>query len=368
MAQDEFFMAHAISLARRGQGRTSPNPSVGAVLVRPDLLSHRIVGRGVTAPGGVPHAETGALAEAGAHARGATLYVSLEPCSHRGRTPPCVDAVIAAGVSRVVAALEDPNPLVRGQGAARLRAAGVEVSVGVLADAARDATLGHILRMTEARPAVTLKLAVGSDGRTPAGDGGPRFVTGGIARAHAHLLRARHDAILIGRGTAETDDPELTCRLPGMEDRSPLRVVLDSRLKMSPAARMLRDGGPPVIVCCAHDAPMRAEDVLAAAGAEILRVDASESGLSLADVLRRLAERGIATALVEGGPQVAGSLLATGLVDRVALYRGAEAAGATGLQPFGADGLDRLDAQAQLTPAGRRQLGPDSVTFWKRSF
>ncbi len=226
----------ALRMAWRGVGRTGANPSVGAVIV--DAITGEIIARGTTAEGGRPHAETQAIARAGERARGATMYVTLEPCSHFGKTPPCADAVVDAGIARVVVGVEDPDLRVSGRGIERLRRAGIEVVTGVLAAECRRATLGHIRRVTLNRPFVQVKLAVGADGLVPHGEGGkPVWVTGPEARAQAHLLRAQADAILIGIGTARADDPDLTCRLPGMAARSPLRVVLDSDFTLSPDSR-----------------------------------------------------------------------------------------------------------------------------------
>src|SRR3954463_14098838 len=221
---DTRFMALALTLGRRGLGNAWPNPAVGAVVVKDGV----VVGRGWTQPGGRPHAEVEALRRAGEAARGATLYATLEPCSHHGKTPPCVDAIMTAGISRVVSALEDPNPEIAGQGHARLREAGVDVSLGVCADEARRAHAGHIRRVRDGRPHVTLKLAVSADGKARLAGRRPATITGEAARAQVHLLRAMNDALRVGIGTAPADDPLLPCRLPGMESRSPVRVVLDS--------------------------------------------------------------------------------------------------------------------------------------------
>jgi len=248
---DESHMAQALALARRGLGTTWPNPSVGCVVVG---ASGEIVGRGVTAPGGRPHAEAVALDRAGRSAADSTLYVTLAPCAHEGRGAACSDAIAAAAPARVVVAMDDPDPRTAGHGIARLRAAGIEVTEGVLHDEACEVTLGHVLRVTEGRPAVTLKLAVGSDGLVPRGEGGaPTWLTGDLARAHAHLLRARTDAILVGRGTVVADNPSLTCRLPGMECRSPVRVILDRRLRTPTDARLFEDEMVPVWFICARD-------------------------------------------------------------------------------------------------------------------
>ena len=249
---DARFMALALTLGRRGLGRTWPNPAVGAVVVGDGL----IVGRGWTQAGGRPHAEVEALRRAGAAARGATLYVTLEPCSHHGKSPPCADAVIAAGIARVVSALEDPNPEVAGAGHARLRAAGIAVDVGLGADEARRDHAGHIRRMRECRPHVMLKLAASADGKAGAAGRKPVAITGEPAREHMHLLRAQSDAIMTGIGTALADDPVLTCRLPGVADRSPVRVVLDSRLRLPPASRLAGSARQvPLWVVTGPDAP-----------------------------------------------------------------------------------------------------------------
>src|SRR5580700_4659831 len=227
-------MRTALGLARRGLGNTWPNPAVGCVIVK----DGRVVGRGWTQKGGRPHAETEALARAGKGAKGATAYVSLEPCSHHGKTPPCAEALIAAGVSRVVAAVEDPDPRVSGRGIARLRAAGIAVEAGLCAAEAAELNAGFFCRVAQGRPLVTLKLAASLDGRIATPTGKSRWITGPAARERAHLLRAAHDAVLIGTGTALADDPQLTCRLPGLEARSPVRIVIDRTLRLPATLRL----------------------------------------------------------------------------------------------------------------------------------
>ena len=233
---DRRFMDLALSLGRRGLGRTWPNPAVGAVIVKDGV----IVGRGWTQPGGRPHAEVEALRRAGEAARGATLYVTLEPCSHHGKTPPCADAVIAAGITRVVSALEDPNPEVAGEGHGRLRAAGIAVEVGVGAEEARRDHAGHIRRMRQGRPQVMLKLAISADGKAGVAGRKPVAITGESVRERVHLLRAHSDAIMVGIGTVLADDPMLTCRLPGMAEDSPVRIVADSMLRLPVNSRLVR--------------------------------------------------------------------------------------------------------------------------------
>lgn len=362
---DEDHMAQALQLARRGLGLTWPNPSVGALVVAP---SGEILARGWTAPGGRPHAEAIALERAGDKARGATIYVTLEPCAHtNGRGAACTDVIAAAKPARAVIALTDPDPRTAGQGLARLAAAGIEVTEGVLAEEAREVALGHILRVTENRPAITLKLAVGSDGLMPRGLGAPVWITGPDARAHGHLLRARNDAILVGRGTILADNPSLTCRLPGMSCRSPVRIVLDRRLRTPPEARLFNDLMVPVWLVCAADEEHPNTDALQDRGAEIVPVPVDEHGLlGLADALETLALRGITRVLVEGGPQVARAFLDADLIDEAVIYQGPKPAGADGLTPFAGEGLDRLTASGHFTQTEARSFGSDRMTWWRR--
>src|SRR5450755_480363 len=298
-AADLRFMQLALALGRRGQGRSWPNPAVGAVVVNDGV----IVGRGWTQPGGRPHAEPEALQRAGEAARGATLYVTLEPCSHFGRSPPCADAVIAAGIARVVSAVEDPNPEVAGQGHARLRAAGIVVDVGLGAtEAARDHA-GHFRRIRDKRPHVILKLAVSSDDKIGAAGRKPVAITGEAAKARVHLLRAQCDAVLVGIGTVQADDPLLTCRLPGMEAQSPVRVVLDGALRISGGSRLVHSARQtPLWLMASELAEAAAAMKLGAAGAQVTRIPpTAKPGLDPLAVLHALAEKGITRLLVEGG-------------------------------------------------------------------
>jgi diaminohydroxyphosphoribosylaminopyrimidine deaminase/5-amino-6-(5-phosphoribosylamino)uracil reductase len=364
-ASDLHHMAQALMLARRGLGQTWPNPSVGTVIVSPN---GDIVGRGQTAPGGRPHAEAVALELAGKRTKGATLYVTLEPCAHVGRGAPCADAIANAKPARVVAAMGDPDPRTSGDGFVRLREAGIEVIEGVLEDEAFAINLGHVLRVTEGRPAVTLKLALGSDGLVPRGQAGaPTWVTGERARAHAHVLRARADAILVGRGTIVADNPSLTCRLPGMECRSPVRVVLDRCLRTPLDARLFEDEMVPIWFVCAGDGDLPNAEAFQERGAEIIPVDIDADGLPLIkDALEQLAMRGITRVLVEGGPSVAQVFLAADLVDEAIIYQGAKPAGVDGLLPFVSEGLDRLSEGGHFTLVESRQFGPDRMTKWRR--
>ncbi|MHC2462065.1 bifunctional diaminohydroxyphosphoribosylaminopyrimidine deaminase/5-amino-6-(5-phosphoribosylamino)uracil reductase RibD [Bradyrhizobium embrapense] len=364
-AADLRFMQLALALGRRGLGRTWPNPAVGAVIVKDGV----IVGRGWTQAGGRPHAEVEALRRAGSAARGATLYVTLEPCSHFGRSPPCADAVVAAGLARVVSAIEDPNPEVGGKGHAKLRAAGIAVEVGLCAaEAARDHA-GHLRRITDKRPHVILKLAVSADDKIAAANRKPVAITGEAARTRVHLLRAQSDAILVGIGTVRADDPMLTCRLPGMADRSPVRVVLDRALRIPGDSRLVHSAREtPLWVVTSDLAEAPAAMKLGAAGAEVIRVASSpQPGLDLPAVLHVLAEKGITRLLVEGGSRVANSFVAAGLVDEIWLLRGPDA--------IGADGVPALDAMplAAITqsPAFRLRaseiLDNDSLTIYERA-
>jgi diaminohydroxyphosphoribosylaminopyrimidine deaminase/5-amino-6-(5-phosphoribosylamino)uracil reductase len=365
---DQRFMSLALALGRRGLGNTWPNPSVGAVVVRYDGAEPVIVGRGWTQPGGRPHAETEALRRAGPAARGATLYVTLEPCSHHGRTPPCTDAIIAAGIARVVSAIEDPNARVAGRGHALLRASGITVDVGVGAAEAGRAHAGHIRSVCDRRPHISLKLAVSADEKAGLAGRKPAPITGEAARARVHLMRAMNDAILIGIGTALADDPQLTCRLPGMAARSPVRVVLDTGLRLPASGALVRSAHEtPVWVIAGQSAPSEAEAVLAAQGVEVFRVSATDGRLDIAAVLRLLDDRRITRLMVEGGPTVAAAFLAADLVDEAVLLRGPN--------PIGPDGIDALEAMplAALTDSPRLRsrgietVGEDTIETFERS-
>jgi diaminohydroxyphosphoribosylaminopyrimidine deaminase / 5-amino-6-(5-phosphoribosylamino)uracil reductase len=363
-AADRRFMELALALGRRGWGRTSPNPAVGAVVVKNGV----IVGRGWTQPGGRPHAEPVALAQAGEAARGATLYVTLEPCSHVGKSPPCTDAVIAAGIKRVVSAIEDPNPEVGGQGHARLRAAGIAVDIGLgAAEAARDHA-GHFRRIRDKRPHVILKLAVSADDKIAAVGHKPVAISGEVARAHAHLLRAQCDAILVGIGTVLSDDPLLTCRLPGMEARSPVRLVLDRSLRIPATSRLVHSArSTPLWVVTSNLAEAPAAARLGSAGAQVIRLaSTSAAGLDLTEMLRAVAERGVTRLLVEGGSRVASSFVAADLVDEFWLLRGADTIGADGVAALAALPLGAITGSPGLRVRGSESLGPDTLTIYGR--
>ena len=368
---DRRFMQLALTLGRRGLGRTWPNPAVGAVVVKDGV----IVGRGWTQPGGRPHAEPEALRRAGDAARGATLYVTLEPCSHFGRSPPCADAVIAAGIARVVAAIEDPNPLVAGQGHAKLRAAGIAVDVGLgAAEAARDHA-GHFRRVRDKRPHVILKLAISSDDKIAAAGHKPVAVTGEAARTRVHQLRARCDAVLVGIGTVLADDPLLNCRLPGMAARSPVRVVLDRALRIPGGNRLVHSARETPLWIIASElaeaaAAARLDSAaarLGAAGAEVIRLaPAGAAGLDPLAALHALSERGITRVLVEGGSRVASSFVAAGLADEIWLLRGPNAIGADGIAALDALPLAAITQSPAFRVRASEILDQDSLTVYER--
>lgn len=361
-ADDERFMRLALALGRRGLGNTWPNPAVGAVVVKDGI----VLGRGWTQVGGRPHAETEALRHAKRAARGATLYVTLEPCSHEGKTPPCADAIIQAGIKRVVSALGDPNPKVAGDGYAKLREKGIQVDTGLLADEARRAHAGHIAKITQARPHVLLKMAVAPDGKVGLAGRKRTFITGDEAQARVHMMRAMNDAVLTGIGTVLADNPQLTCRLPGLFERSPIRVVLDARLQtpLSLAVVSTVRETPTWIFCSTKASPV-AEDILTQKGLKVFRVEETNGKLDLDQVLKTLAAQSITRLMVEAGPRVAASFIGAGLVDEVALLRGPK--------DIGEGGLDALDGMALsaltdgMAARGSEQLGPDILELYERA-
>jgi diaminohydroxyphosphoribosylaminopyrimidine deaminase/5-amino-6-(5-phosphoribosylamino)uracil reductase len=366
-AADQRFMQLALTLGRRGQGRTWPNPAVGAVVVKDGV----ILGRGWTQPGGRPHAEPVALQRAGDAARGATLYVTLEPCSHVGKSQPCADAIIAAGISRVVSAIEDPNPEVAGQGHAKLRAAGIAVDIGLGALEAAHDHAGHFRRVRDQRPHVILKLAVSSDDKIGAAGRKPVAISGEAAKARVHLLRAQCDAILVGIGTVLADDPLLTCRLPGLEARSPVRVVLDRALRIPGTSRLVHSAREtPLWVMTSNLSEAPAAVKLGAAGAQVLRVATTSTpppGLDLAAVLHALSDKGITRLLVEGGARVASSFVTSGLVDEVWLLRGPDPVGADGVPALEALPLSALTGSPAFKLRASEMLQNDTLTIYERA-
>jgi diaminohydroxyphosphoribosylaminopyrimidine deaminase/5-amino-6-(5-phosphoribosylamino)uracil reductase len=355
--RDAHFLALALRLAARGLGRTWPNPAVGCIVVK----DGHIVGRGWTQPGGRPHAEVEALRRAGDQALGATVYVTLEPCAHYGRTPPCTMALLHAGVRRVVAATQCPDRRVDGKGIAQLRQAGVEVTLGPLRAEAEALNAGFFLKERSGRPLVTLKLATSLDGRIATRSGASRWITGEEARTRAHWLRATHDAIMIGSGTALADDPSLTCRLPGLEDRSPVRVVLDGRLRLPATSQLaLTASDVPTWLVTRRAGPPERVEALRRLGVELIEVKAERAGgLALDDVLAALASRGITRVLVEGGARLATALLRRGLIDRLAWVQAPIIIGGDGLAAIGALGIETVAEAIRLARSGGEMLARD---------
>jgi diaminohydroxyphosphoribosylaminopyrimidine deaminase/5-amino-6-(5-phosphoribosylamino)uracil reductase len=361
-ANDERFMALAFALGRRGLGNVWPNPAVGAVIVKDGV----IIGRGWTQPGGRPHAEVEALRRAKKDAKGATMYVTLEPCSHQGKTPPCADAIIKAGLARVVSALDDPNPDVAGEGHKRLAAKGLKVDVGLGAEEAKRVHAGHIMRVTKGRPHVTLKLAISADGKIGAAGRKPVAISDTAARQRVFQMRAMRDAIMVGIGTVLSDNPALTARLPGMEQRSPVRVVLDATLKvplMASVVATVRE--TPTWVFTSRRASEIAEDILRQKGCEVIRVAESNGELDLDEVMSALSEKGITRLLVEGGAKLAANLVASDLVDEAVLIRSEKTIGADGVDALEGAPLsaltDRLPAHAS------EKLGADTIDTYMRA-
>lgn len=338
---DRAAMATALALGRRGLGRVWPNPAVGCVVLDRDGA---VAGRGWTQPGGRPHAETEALARAGERAAGGTAYVTLEPCSHHGVTPPCAEALIAAGVARVVAALEDPDERVSGRGLKRLADAGIAVETGLGASQARFDQAGFLKRIETGLPLIALKTASSLDGRIAAATGDSKWITGPEARRAGHMLRAEHDAILVGVGTALADDPRLDCRLPGLEDASPVRVVVDSNLRIDPTLDLVANAeARPTWLICGVGADSDKQAALTAAGVKVIEAERGPDGrVDLAHGAHLLAAAGVTRVLVEGGGAVAAALLAANLVDRIHAFRAPLAIGGDGLAAIGPLGLERV--------------------------
>jgi diaminohydroxyphosphoribosylaminopyrimidine deaminase/5-amino-6-(5-phosphoribosylamino)uracil reductase len=362
-ADDRRFLALALSLGRRGQGTTWPNPAVGCVIVR----DGRIVGRGCTAAGGRPHAEPQALAQAGEAARGATAYVSLEPCAHHGQTPPCTEALIAAGIARVVAPLEDMDPRVSGEGFDRLRAAGIEVTTGLLADEAGHDHAGFFLRTEQGRPFVTLKLAASFDGRIATATGDSQWITGPEARRLVHAMRARHDAVMVGAGTARADDPSLTVRDLGI-GHQPVRVVVSRRIDLPLMGQLARTARKiPVWICHGTDADATLRDTWEGLGARLIPCDVTGGQLDPLSVLKGLGEAGLTRVFCEGGGALAASLLQADLVDELVGMTAGVAIGAEGLPALGALGLTRLGEAPRFRLRDSRAVGGDVVHVWERA-
>jgi diaminohydroxyphosphoribosylaminopyrimidine deaminase / 5-amino-6-(5-phosphoribosylamino)uracil reductase len=362
-ADDLNHMRSALALARRGLGTTWPNPSVGCVVVR----DGRVMGRGHTGNGGRPHAEPTALSQADEAARGATVYVTLEPCCHWGQTPPCTDALIQAGVARVVIAALDPDKRVDSQGVAALRDAGVVVEHGLLADEAREDLAGFFLRVVEQRPLITLKLATSLDGKIATAAGESQWITGPSARHMAHLLRGRHDAVLAGVGTVVADNPELTCRAPGFRASPVVRVIIDSHLRTPLTSKLAKTADAAPLWFLVRDGvdPDRRE-AFENLGATVLEVASGAVGVDLADGLKALADAGLTRVLVEGGGQVAASFIRADLVDRIAWFHAPAIMGGDGWPSVQGFGIEKLAMMPRFVRHAVTPLGDDVLTEFKR--
>lgn len=362
-ASDRRYMALALSLGRRGMGCSAPNPAVGCVIVR----QGRIVGRGWTAPGGRPHAETQALAQAGAAARGATVYVSLEPCSHHGKTPPCAEALIKAGVARVLAPFADNDARVCGRGFEMLRAAGIEVVTDLMAEEAGRDLAGFVMRNEQGRPWVTLKLATSLDGRIATASGQSQWITGPEGRRFVHALRARHDAVMVGAGTARADDPTLTVRDLGLRHQ-PVRVVVSRRLDLPLMSNLARTAGAvPLWLCHGSEVDAALAEAWRGLGARLLACDVLGGQVDAGSVLCKLGEEGLTRVLCEGGGSLAASLLSAGLVDELIGFTAGLAIGAEGLPGVGALGLARLSEALRFRLVETRAIGGDVLHRWERA-
>ncbi|MDH3637268.1 MAG: bifunctional diaminohydroxyphosphoribosylaminopyrimidine deaminase/5-amino-6-(5-phosphoribosylamino)uracil reductase RibD [Gammaproteobacteria bacterium] len=350
--EDHTYMARTLQLARRGVYTTDPNPRVGCIVVK----DGQVLGEAWHARCGEPHAEVLALRQAGAAARGATLYVNLEPCCHQGRTPPCTDPIIDAGIARVVTAVEDPNPSVSRGGIDTLRSVGIDVDVGLMQQEAEVLNRGFLQRMRNGAPWVTLKIAASLDGRTAMASGESKWITGGAARADVQNLRAQSSAVLTGIGTIEADDPRLTVRL-GSAERQPIRVVADSRLRISQSARVFSDPGA-VLVAAAIEDPERAGE-LSRKDADVVVVPGADGKVDLPELMRELANREINELLVEAGPTLSGAMLGAGLVDELVVYMAPQLLGSDARGMVTVPGLDRLDQRLEFDIKDVRMLAHD---------
>ncbi|WP_417816057.1 bifunctional diaminohydroxyphosphoribosylaminopyrimidine deaminase/5-amino-6-(5-phosphoribosylamino)uracil reductase RibD [Thalassospira alkalitolerans] len=361
---DRHFMRVALSLSKRGLGNVWPNPSVGCVLVSSQGM---IIGRGFTKPGGRPHAERVALDEAGENSRGATAYVTLEPCSHFGKSPPCASGLIDAGVSRVVSALEDPDGRVSGRGHGMLHDAGVTVDVGLYNNEATHINAGFLSRVIRGRPLVTLKLAATMDGRSATNSGESQWITGARARESGHLLRANHDAILVGANTVLADDPTLTCRIPGRIDQSPLRVILDRKGKVPPSAKLaLTSNSVPTWLITTEPLLDEVSEKFAKSGVKVISARCADSHFDLNDVLKQLGEHGLTRVLVESGGLLAASLIKENLIDRIVHFTAPSLMGADGKAMIAELGFERLSHIPHFRRTSIRAVGEDIEATYEK--
>ena len=356
---DERWMRLALSLGARGLGTTWPNPAVGCVIVK----DGRVLGRGWTQPGGRPHAEPLALAQAGAAAKGATAYVTLEPCAHTGKTPPCAEALIKAGVTSVVVAITDPDPRVAGKGLDMLRSAGIKVRTDVLVHDANVSNIGFLTRVTQNRPAVTLKLASSLDAKIATKTGESQWITGPEARAYVHYLRTTHDAVMVGSGTSIADDPSLTVRLSGLEHRNPVRIVLDSKLSTPNDSQLARTAKETPVWMC--HGPTANTKEWAKTDAELIACAVDGDHLSLRDALTKIADKGITRVFCEGGGKLASSLIRQGLVDRLITFTAGVSIGSDGIPNLGALGVNTIDQAPKFALENHRRIGADLMAEWR---
>ena len=364
---DRRMMAAALRLGRRNLGQTHPNPAVGCIIVR-DSGDRLVVGRGWTARGGRPHAEREALAEAGTAAKGATVYVTLEPCAHKSRDGSCTAALVEAGVGRVVTAMADPDPRTNGKGHAALAEAGIAVTTDVLAAEAARAHSGHICRVTKGRPHVTLKLAVSADGMIGRREGERMNITGKATFDAVQMMRTEFDAIMVGIGTVLVDDPRLTVRLPGLVDRSPARVILDAAARIPPTARLIHHAEEaPLIVFTAPEAPRERVEALLQSGAKVVPVATAAGGLDLSEVLSALAKDGFTRVLAEGGAEVASSLVTGDLLDEVVIFRAPVVVGLDGVRALGGMALSAIERSPRYRQIETAAVGEDMMRRYVRA-
>jgi len=357
------FMRNAIELSRRGLGATAENPPVGCILVRDDS----VVGRGFTARGGRPHAETVALLQAGDKALGSTAYVTLEPCFHHGKTPPCSQALITAGIARVVCAVRDPDDRVSGKGLAQLRDHNIEVLTGVCQAQARQVLAGYLLRKTINRPSVVLKLAISQDEMLASNDPDHRWITGPLARDRGHLMRSQCDAIIVGIGTVIADDPDLTCRLHGLEDLSPRRVIVDTHLRTPVTSRLVQTAHKvPVMIACSQDVEIEQSLKLYEKGVEIIPCAIKAGRIDFSDLLMKLADHGINRALFEGGAEVAETLTENRLIDELVIFKATRKIGKMGTRAFASTSLSEVVKQLSLIEEYKLDVGGDEMTLYHR--
>jgi diaminohydroxyphosphoribosylaminopyrimidine deaminase/5-amino-6-(5-phosphoribosylamino)uracil reductase len=356
---DERWMRLALALGARGLGATWPNPAVGCVIVK----GGRVIGRGWTQAGGRPHAEQVALAKAGVAAKGATAYVTLEPCAHTGKTTPCAEALIDAGIASVIVAIQDPDPRVSGKGYDKLRTAGIALRTGILETEAQQDNIGFLTRVTKNRPAITLKLASSLDAKIATRTGDSQWITGDASRAYVHYLRATHDAVMVGSGTTVADDPSLTVRLNGLEHRRPVRIILDRNLSTSIDSQLGRTAKDvPVWMCHGPSAEL---ERWRKTGAKLIECPSDENGLSLSDLLPKFADQGITRIFCEGGGKLAASLIREGFVDRLITMTAGIAIGADGTPNLGALGIDALAQAPRFTLFSQRRIGADLMAEWQ---